>query len=97
MDWDLTMFTAAHRHRDYPFGLRRHRAFDSSRRYYAAIVVNLILRFTWVTRLSAGLDRINNFESGIFLLMFLEVARRWMWIFFRAETEWGEFRMPFLR
>lgn len=23
--------------------------------------------------------------------MFLEVARRWMWVFFRVETEWGEY------
>lgn len=22
---------------------------------------------------------------------FLEVVRRWMWIFFRVETEWGQY------
>jgi EXS family len=25
---------------------------------------------------------------------FLEVLRRWMWIFFRVETEWGKLDCP---
>lgn len=58
--------------------------------YYCAIVIDLILRFTWLSRLSPRLDKVNNVESGIFLLIFLEVARRWMWVFFRVETEWGK-------
>ncbi|KAL1994604.1 hypothetical protein VTN49DRAFT_2074 [Thermomyces lanuginosus] len=93
MDWDLTLLTRSHyrrgfRQQDYPYGLRRHRVFPRDDLYYGAIVIDLILRFTWLTRLSVNLDRINSFESGIFLLVFLEVARRWMWIFFRVETEW---------
>jgi hypothetical protein len=58
--------------------------------YYCAIVIDLILRFTWLSRLSARLEKVNNVESGIFLLIFLEIARRWMWVFFRVETEWGK-------
>lgn len=96
MDWDLTLLTRNHhrgafrQQQDYPYGLRRHRVFPRDDLYYGAIVIDLILRFTWLTRLSPNLDRINSFESGIFLLVFLEVARRWMWIFFRVETEWGK-------
>ena len=26
---------------------------------------------------------------------FLEVLRRWMWIFFRVETEWGKYLIGF--
>ncbi|KAL1982116.1 hypothetical protein VTN96DRAFT_1712 [Rasamsonia emersonii] len=87
-DWDLTLFSPSSNRRDYPFGLRRHRAFYNNGLYYGAIIIDLILRFTWVCRLSQRLEKINHVESGIFLLMFLEVARRWMWVFFRVETEW---------
>ncbi|KAK8114926.1 EXS-domain-containing protein [Apiospora kogelbergensis] len=38
--------------------------------------------------LSAHLDRISDFESSLFVIEFLEVLRRWIWIFFRVETEW---------
>lgn len=90
-DWDLTLFSPTERNDpDYPFGLRRNRYFHAKEIYYTAMVIDFFLRFTWVMKLSSNLDRINDFESGIFLLMFLEVARRWMWIFLRVETEWGE-------
>lgn len=82
------------RRRDHPFGLRRLRTFPQKELYYGVIAIDLVLRFTWLSRLSSNLDRVNNAESGIFLLMFLEIARRWMWVFFRIETEWGE--CPFL-
>jgi len=95
-DWDLTLLSKDRNNPEYPYGLRQHRAFYSDLLYYTAIAIDFILRFTWVTRLSTGLDKINNFEGGIFLLMFLEVARRWMWIFFRVETEWGESESPCL-
>jgi len=41
--------------------------------------------------LSPHLDHFNDLEGGIFVMEFLEVLRRWMWIFFRVETEWGKF------
>jgi hypothetical protein len=43
---------------------------------------------TWSLKLSPHLDHFADFESGIFLMEFLEVGRRWIWIFFRVETEW---------
>ncbi|KAL2000726.1 hypothetical protein VTN02DRAFT_2697 [Thermoascus thermophilus] len=87
-DWDLSLFSAARSDPAYPFGLRRHRGFRSDNLYYAAIIIDLILRFTWVCKISHRYDHITELESTIFLLMFLEVARRWMWVFLRVETEW---------
>ena len=52
------------------------------------IVLDLLLRCTWSLKLSPHLDHFADFESGIFLMEFLEVGRRWIWIFFRVETEW---------
>ena len=56
--------------------------------YYVAIVIDLLLRCTWSFKLSPHLDHFNDLEGGIFLMEILEVFRRWMWIFFRVETEW---------
>ncbi|KAI5279166.1 protein-ER retention protein, partial [Ascosphaera aggregata] len=74
-DWDLTLFQAitdsAHND-EHPFGLRRWRFLHSDNMYYGAIVLDLILRFTWVTRLSTRLDRVNQAEGGVFLLQLLE-------------------------
>ena len=59
--------------------------------YYGAIFVDLMLRCTWSFKLSPHLDHFNDLEGGIFVMEFLEVLRRWMWIFFRVETEWGQY------
>ncbi|RLL94913.1 hypothetical protein CFD26_104808 [Aspergillus turcosus] len=85
-DWDLTLFAPSRAHPDYPYGLRRHRFF-SDRLYYAAILTNLLIRFSWVSRFLPGFVWLTEKECGIFLLMAFEVARRWMWVFFRAEAE----------
>lgn len=89
-DWDLTLLSSARERNDpeHPWGLRRSRYFHSNMLYYAAIVVDFFLRCTWSVKLSPHLDHFNDLEGGIFLMEFLEVVRRWMWIFFRVETEW---------
>lgn len=89
-DWDLTLFSSAQERNDpdHPYGLRRHRYFHSNNMYYLAIGIDLVLRCTWSFKLSPHLDHFNDLEGGIFLMEFLEVWRRWMWIFFRVETEW---------
>ena len=74
---------------EHPWGLRRHTHFHTKEMYYGAIVVDLMLRCTWSLKLSPHLDHFNDLEGGIFIMEFLEVLRRWMWIFFRVETEWG--------
>ena len=56
--------------------------------YYVAIALDLVLRCTWSLKLSPHLDHFNDLEGGIFVMELLEVLRRWIWIFFRVETEW---------
>jgi hypothetical protein len=92
-DWDLTLFSRSSSPNppsspEYPYGLRRHRYFHANQMYYTAIVIDLLLRCTWSFKLSPHLDHFNDLEGGIFMMELLEVLRRWMWIFFRVETEW---------
>lgn len=92
-DWDLTLFAAPRERNnpDHPWGLRRHTHFHTKEMYYGAIALDLMLRCTWSLKLSPHLDHFNDLEGGVFVMELLEVLRRWMWIFFRVETEWGEF------
>ncbi|KAE8152557.1 EXS family-domain-containing protein [Aspergillus avenaceus] len=85
-DWDLTLLTSARRDAHYPYGLRRHRHF-ADRQYYLAVLVDFVIRFSWMSRLFPGLAWLCETEFGIWLLMSFEVARRWMWIFLRVEAE----------
>ncbi|KAK3300047.1 EXS family-domain-containing protein [Chaetomium fimeti] len=87
-DWDLTLFSKDRGSPEHPFGLRRTLLVHKPGVYYAVIVLDLVLRCTWMIKLSSDMDRISDFESSIFLIQFLEVFRRWVWIFFRVETEW---------
>lgn len=89
-DWDLTLFSEA-RERDspdHPFGLRRKLLVHKPGVYYAVIAMDLVLRCTWMLKLSPRLEYMTDFEGSIFMIQFLEVFRRWVWIFFRVETEW---------
>lgn len=87
-DWDLTLLSSARKSPEYPYGLRRSRLFDTPEFYYVVIVVDLLLRCTWSLKLSVHLEHFNDIEGGIFLLEIMEVFRRWIWVFFRVETEW---------
>ncbi|KAJ5491440.1 hypothetical protein N7539_003007 [Penicillium diatomitis] len=87
-DWDFTLFSSKRLDREHPYGLRRHRIFSSDRIYHGVIIADLLLRFSWLWRVLPGLSWLAETESGLFLLMFLEIARRWMWVFFRVEAEW---------
>ncbi|KAF2863589.1 EXS-domain-containing protein [Piedraia hortae CBS 480.64] len=87
-DWDLTLFSHKRQSIDYPYGLRRVRCFNDPRRYYAMICLDLLLRFAWAFKLSPHLEHYYDFEGGIFLLEVMEVLRRFLWVFFRVETEW---------
>lgn len=92
-DWDLTLFASSSERNnpEHPWGLRRHTHFHTKDMYYGAIIIDLMLRCTWSFKLSPHLDHFNDLEGGIFIMEFLEVVRRWMWIFFRVETEWGKY------
>ncbi|ORY65987.1 EXS family-domain-containing protein [Pseudomassariella vexata] len=89
-DWDLTLFSSSRERNahDHPFGLRRILYIGPPAIYYGVIMLDLLLRFTWSLKLSPHLDHLTDFESSIFVIEFLEVFRRWVWIFFRIETEW---------
>lgn len=89
-DWDLTLFSDA-RERNSPehaFGLRKRLLVHKPGVYYAVIVLDLVLRCTWMIKLNPQTDRLSDFESSVFIIQSLEVLRRWVWIFFRVETEW---------
>lgn len=75
---------------EHPYGLRRHRCFSDDRLYYFAILIDLVIRFSWLSKFVPALAWLTDRECGIFILVSLEVARRWMWVFFRVEAEWGE-------
>ncbi|KAI9375451.1 EXS family-domain-containing protein [Aspergillus egyptiacus] len=86
-DWDLTLLSESRNDNEYPFGLRRYRYF-TDQQYYAAIAIDFTIRFSWMTRFIPGFLWLSETEFGLFVLMFLEVARRWMWVFIRVEAEW---------
>ncbi|KAK6509071.1 protein-ER retention protein [Arthrobotrys musiformis] len=87
-DWDLSLFSPSRSNPEHPFGLRQVMIFPVPGVYYAAIFLDGLLRLTWSLKLSPHLDRYGDLELGIFILQFLEIFRRWLWIFFRVETEW---------
>jgi hypothetical protein len=90
-DWDMTMFSTQKDRGAIPrrpWGLRDRLIFRPINLYYVVIGLDLMLRCTWSMKLSQHLDKFSDFEEGIFLIEFLEVFRRWVWIFLRVETEW---------
>ncbi|TLD22931.1 hypothetical protein PspLS_07525 [Pyricularia sp. CBS 133598] len=89
-DWDLTLFSGARDRNapDQPWGLRRRMYMQPAPLvYYCVVALDFALRCTWVVKLSPGLDRLSGWEGSLFVLQLLEVLRRWIWIFFRVETE----------
>ncbi|KAI2776050.1 EXS-domain-containing protein [Daldinia loculata] len=89
-DWDLTLFDANARNAPdlTAFGLRRRLHVGPPALYYSVIAMDLMLRCTWSLKLSPHLGRMADWEGSIFVIELLEVFRRWVWIFFRVETEW---------
>ncbi|WFD31793.1 protein-ER retention protein [Malassezia sp. CBS 17886] len=56
--------------------------------YYAFILVNLVLRFTWSLKLSAHLQYLADWQRGLVLLEALEIVRRSVWVLLRVEWEY---------
>lgn len=77
-DWDLTLFapSCVRNSPDHPWALRRHTHFHTREMYYAAILIDLMLRCTWSLKLSPHLDHFNDLEGSIFVMELLEVLRR---------------------
>ncbi|KAH3900321.1 Erd1p SCDLUD_003293 [Saccharomycodes ludwigii] len=80
MDWGLELWNFTSNNNVSSTWLRNSTRF-SNKTYCVIIVVDFILRFVWFWQLifSISLDP--------FLLQFLEIFRRWLWIFLRLEYE----------
>ena len=79
MDWNLLQ-----PHSRYPL-LRSNLAFeDVWPVYYAAMVTNVLLRFSWVIYLLPGPASVS---LRSFIVALLEMFRRWQWNFVRLENE----------
>lgn len=106
MDWGFGMFNPLFRPKAEPFQPLRPRSqlvYNSKLVYYAAIVIDFILRFVWVfkifvmkeTEIELGIrHRVGNFLFGYDFLSFgfvvlevLEIFRRWLWCFFKLESD----------
>ncbi|KAJ2232021.1 Xenotropic and polytropic retrovirus receptor 1 [Coemansia sp. RSA 485] len=93
MDWGLFESRSKHRF------LRSELKFDRAWVYYVAIVVDVILRFVWITQISPNFFSFGHkvHQSTIaYIAAVLEVLRRFLWNFFRVENEHvsncGQFR-----
>lgn len=89
-DWDLLLFDSSARNAPdlKAFGLRRRLHIGPPALYYFVIALDLVLRCTWSLKLSPHLGQVADWEGSLFVIELLEVFRRWVWIFFRVETEW---------
>ncbi|KAG2225329.1 hypothetical protein INT45_005573, partial [Circinella minor] len=102
MDWSLinvsassrtTMMTShAHQHhiRHYTTPIvrfRRHFHFNEAGLYYAAMIIDFLLRTTWSLKIGSHLYA-RRLAGSIFMMQLLEVVRRWVWVIFRMESEW---------
>ncbi len=84
-DWDLWLISSQPTSSDNAPPLR---LFGLTPKCYALVVFDAALRFTWVLRLSLRLDIYEYAERTVFVFELLEILRRWVWLLFRAETEW---------
>ncbi|KAI8577416.1 hypothetical protein K450DRAFT_252325 [Umbelopsis ramanniana AG] len=66
---------------------RRHLHFSHRILYVGAMLIDFVLRTTWSLKLSSHLS-IKQLEGSIIIMEFLEIFRRWIWVFFRLESEW---------
>lgn len=64
--------------------LRPDLAYPSRWLYYFAMALNILVRFSWVWTLPEP-SQVPGLRSWIFAV--LEIVRRWVWNFFRVETE----------
>lgn len=104
MDWHLGNLRsnrpAPRQSTEYPFFLRPILHFRHSVLYYLAIIVDTLLRISWVVRVtilrqvvdsigaSKGAGVKETLMAVDIALKVLEILRRWVWVFFRVEREW---------
>lgn len=66
---------------------RRQLYFSQPLLYFAAAVLDFLLRITWSLKLSSHIY-IRQLDKNAFFMEVLEVIRRWVWVIFRMESEW---------
>ena len=94
-DWDLTLFSKQEAARsEHIWGLRRRLVFRVPTFYYLIIALNCALRFSWVLSLLPLFDIFTETEGGIFVMVGMEIFRRWLWAFLRVEAEWSRAQSP---
>ncbi|KAF0462461.1 Xenotropic and polytropic retrovirus receptor 1 [Gigaspora margarita] len=79
MDWSLLEIHSSN------YLLRDELGYKNPNLYRAAILINMLLRFSWVMILFSNDDKYY-YIVGI-IMPLLEISRRWMWCFIRVETE----------
>jgi len=84
--WDLVMDWSLFDFYSHPRLLRDNLAFKSIWIYYAAMILDPILRFNWIFYAIYGHD-IQHSALLSFMVSFSEVARRGIWTIFRVENE----------
>jgi hypothetical protein len=95
MDWSLFEDWKFRKTRIYP---NWYSTYLTSRVYIPAIILNILLRFSWVLLISPDqwLET-DQFQGLIFGLAVLEMIRRFIWALFRVENEMvnniGQFRV----
>ncbi|KAJ2224134.1 protein-ER retention protein [Coemansia sp. RSA 485] len=70
----------------FPLFLRPQLRFGAPHLYYAAMLVDFLLRITWTAKLTSYIY-IDLMAYGGFWLNVLEIYRRWQWTFLRIEKE----------
>lgn len=92
-----------------PLRARSQMVYSNTLAYYAAVAIDFILRFVWVfkifvmkeTEIELGIrHRVGNFLFGYDFLSFgfvvleiLEIFRRWVWCFFKLESDWVKLQL----
>lgn len=80
MDWSLLQSGSKH-----PY-LRDHLFFKNPSYYYAAMILDVLLRFQWIFY-ACFLQQIQQSAVTSFAIALAELFRRFIWIFFRMENE----------
>lgn len=84
--WDVMMDTSLLQQNSKPPLLRNHRGFSWTWTYYAFIVIDPILRFSWIFYVIL-VDQHQIKAQTSFYITIAEVVRRFLWNFYRVENE----------
>ncbi|KAI3406359.2 SYG1 [Candida oxycetoniae] len=80
MDWSLLQMGSKN------FLLRDYLFYKNKYYYYAAMIIDVILRFQWIFYAFFG-DQIQQSAVTSFCVALAEILRRFIWVFFRMENE----------